>query len=406
MESLTKKMKDIGIKVIKPKNKKKKITTVKAAKKRYKIGTNNFIARKLGSRQIKKFSRVIPKTTKVCSEYYNALINPERALAPKVPGQFLTATCTLKRHITVSVTANAGGKICVLWQPFNLFDDANALSGLGVQNNVSYDGATNFTGGLLAQTVKFGVPASNVLDYRLVSASIVLQPQVSINTAQGKFGGASIPFAAANAAVGSQVTASTAVQTFSNIENYSFYAEADVCQFESLRCIYTPLDVHDLELYPINSGALPNTNEEATFIGFGTGLPASCPINIELYYNFEVTPASGSILVGSDSMNADFESAQTTVGLVKLNPSLICMPTKSGTHNKVIQPIQVADTNVKVDNPIGKVFNYMPATWLDRGVNENELHRRGQHGGHADDIGWMGSVSIPFNGYDYNFQNM
>lgn len=291
--------------------------------------------------------------------YFQALVSPERVFGCKVPRQFGLSTITCHRHITLpfvcsTPTVGTNGKFFLFFQPYSLFDAANNLTTFGITNEAGYDGATNLFA-CNGQAISYTCPAGSVFQYRLVSCSLQIIPQVPALTANGKMGGAVIPFnTIAAVAPAAQLDTGNPIMVFSNIENYDYYAEADLCQFEALRMAYYPADVHDYETYNINSGdGVAGSNQETTFVAYGTGIPPGTAFNAEIYLNFELTPAPGSILTGMTSMNTDMTDPSIETMNFKRQPALIChsFRTAQPNHRLVNEPTaQVTQDNIVNNN--------------------------------------------------------
>ncbi len=235
------------------------------------------------------------------TSYLQALFSPEYAINPKVPHQLSKETISLSRHITVPITANVLGNAAILFSPFLLKDDATTISALYVNNTATYDGVSTFGTGYTALATPQQIPANNVAAYRLVSAAMHIVPQMSLTTATGKIGGCVTDFLLNPTTVGLTVGTWNTAATIAYLETLRPYAEADVCVPESLRLVWYPYDINDLAMYDINypqPGSNSILERENVMAAYITGAPASAKFNLELFWNFEVTPVPGSILSG------------------------------------------------------------------------------------------------------------
>jgi hypothetical protein len=119
------------------------------------------------------------------------------------------------------------------------------------------------------------------------------------------------------------------LETIAVIENFDYYSEADLCQQESWRGVYFPADLHDYELYPVDISTTDLANsQETTFAVYITGTtvngaPASVPFNLELYLNYEVSAAPGSILQGMGSVSYDRTYPEDVIYELKVRPELV-----------------------------------------------------------------------------------
>jgi hypothetical protein len=278
------------------------------------------------------------------SPYLYSLAFPEDTIGARVPHQYSVDTIYMHRHVTLSLTVNASGKACFFWQPFQLWTGTgNSLSSFFYQNNAAYNGTTTFTGDLIPQIINWTLPTANISSYRLVSASMQVLPQIAPLSAAGKIGAAVTAYP--EYFTSSNIT-DTSIQTFTNIENFSYYSEADVCALQGLRLVWYPQDNHDYELYNVaaNTSITGGTQSETTFVGYFTQLPANATINFELYSNFEVTPFPGSVLTGMAKPNFDTSDPMFPLIKLKKNPTLISQPTK-GNHTHRDGLVKLLETN-------------------------------------------------------------
>jgi hypothetical protein len=297
---------------------------------------NKVIRNKLAK---KAFTRQIGPT----NSYLNNLKFPEFAMGAQVPQQSGTSTAPVHRHLTYSISTNATGYAAIFFQPFYLADATFARSTFGLQNNVAYDGATTFTGGLIAQPYKYAIPAGNVASFRLVSASLQIQPQIPLLNITGKIGGAVISYVAVQGQTsGTNLVNDPLIQTIADIEQFDYYAEADLCAQESLRLLWLPHDVHDFELYALDTdGGVVAQSMETTMVAYIQGAPASSNFNVEIYLNFELTPLSGSILQGMTQMNFDTTNPWPISITLRSQPQLVASAFLTQGHLEDIGMSQV-----------------------------------------------------------------
>jgi hypothetical protein len=293
------------------------------------------IERKLqsGTAKAKSFSIMKqPKAQMLQTNYMDAILSPEYAQSAKVPRQLGKETVALSRHITVPITVNILGNAAILFSPFYLKDDGVSASSLLLNNAATYDGVSTFGVGHTYIATPLLVPAVNVTDYRLVSASLHVVPQMSLTTSNGKIGGCICDSPFTEGVVGTTTTSYQNFATISYLESLRPYAEADVCIPESLRLVWYPYDNNDLCMYDINSKEAA-TYRENVLAAYITGAPASAKFNLELFWNFEVTPYPGSILSGMGSYAVENVEPNDVLRVVKSTPSDLAHAYVSTQHN-------------------------------------------------------------------------
>lgn len=266
--------------------------------------------------------------------YDFAIRNPEYAQGAKVPRQMSKETVALSRHLTITTAANVLGKLAILWSPFFLHDDAQLATTLMINNTATYDGVSVFGSGHMGIATPFQLPAGNVSAYRLVSACIHIVPQIPLTTSTGKIGGAVSDLLISQINTGVTTANYNNAATISAIEALRPYAESDICIPESLRLVWTPYDVNDLAMYDINEnlGYGATAVRENVVMAYVTGAPASASFNIELFYNFEVTPIPGSILSGMGTFCADNTDPVAVLTAIKSNPKNLAHAYVSTQH--------------------------------------------------------------------------
>ncbi len=259
------------------------------------------------------------RTHESATSYTKALISPETCVDAKVPRQLSQATVSLFRHITVPTTANALGNASIVWSPFYLQADGTTNTTLLINNVPTYDGISTFGTGHQGVQTAFQLPANNVDDYRLVSASLHVVPQIPLMNSNGKIGGAVVSNVFTQITSGTSTNAYSNLATIANLESYKPYAEADVCIPESLRLVWFPHDVNDLAMYTLGQVDDGSQTRENLLVAYIVGAPAGAKFNLELFLNFEVTPIPGSVINGmgryceelTDPMDVLFSLKQT-----------------------------------------------------------------------------------------------
>jgi len=218
----------------------------------------------------------------------------------------------MHKHMTIPITVNASGKAAIVWQPYYLQETtAPAYCSFYVNNSTTLTLTTPETvGGYTPIITNFGLPANIYSSYRLVSASIKIDPQMSLQTAQGSIGGGIAVYAnqAGFSSHGSPAFLFSGDLTVaSNVDNLLYFNKANITEQQSIRHIFIPLDP-SYEIYtPINyphgfSASAIEVNTEFYFAYYITGAPASSSFNVELYANFECMPtpvAEGFVALAS-----------------------------------------------------------------------------------------------------------
>lgn len=144
-------------------------------------------------------------------EYLNSLLHPERCKGVKIPSPIPVPSCAFQLHNTVTLTTNALGNLCFLFNPFFIYDKNilnqhvfptqtlagvynsafNYCTSLFVNNSPELDGYTPNAGNWSAINIGQGIP--NVYNqYRLVSASLVVRYIGRMDITSGVIGGAII----------------------------------------------------------------------------------------------------------------------------------------------------------------------------------------------------------------------
>jgi hypothetical protein len=239
------------------------------------------------------------------SNYRDSLFYPELMTGVEnfIPRYFLGASNVFGLHLTYTVTTNASGNFCGVYDPYILLDDSTSPSAslLFLNTNTSYTGADpgNFTNLVATSIGLYSTPLNSTAAYRLVSACVYLVAEQSILNKQGKFIGAvaplgqqspvnvTTPYAAYNVP--------TAIQAVSTIQSLTNAAESAINTDTSLlRLVWYPANLNDYDYFLINQddGDIFNSAPDIStqFVFAGTNLGANAKVNLEFYLNYEVVP--------------------------------------------------------------------------------------------------------------------
>jgi len=234
--------------------------------------------------------------------YQRALLVPERAQTARIPGMFPLETNVYHRKFSFVANANATGNLAWVINPYCLFEASSNGSYIFINNDSTLDLLT--TGGTKWQASNnfSNLPSGQVSSYRLVSASLIVSPQVNQNTAQGYIAGGittrsgqtvQAPTTAFPAGVGA-LAIFGAINTIRNsVDQDMYYQKTSVTTSLSSRWIYMPFDPSFFQFVPINQvrdGLFGNKADEFYWTGYATGLAASTPLNFEINMNFELEP--------------------------------------------------------------------------------------------------------------------
>ncbi len=241
------------------------------------------------------------------TRYLPGLLMPERAYGLKVPGM-ADSTVSLRRKVTLNLTANALGALGIVFQPNYLSDGSSSTSPIYVNSNSTYDGTTSngSTAPLANGGWSVSITTGAVAQYRLVSAAMHVIPQTSVLNQAGTIHGALTkvrqqPVTAVASPMSTDVTSSL----YPTYQNTPYYSAASISAMEGLRIIWVPNDECMLEFCNINTNlaTLDGANQTVnTIVATVVGAAASAPFRVDLYMNYEVIPAVGSILQGMESV--------------------------------------------------------------------------------------------------------
>jgi hypothetical protein len=243
----------------------------------------------------------------MCPPYLDSLLQPELVIGGKVPGM-ADQTVALHRKITITTTASALGAFGIFAQLTNLSDSTLQHSTVTIHNSALYDGINYINSGSpVTVATPFGIPANTIGTYRVVSGCAVVQPQSSNLNLQGTIHAALLKVDGISpSAPGTSVAA--AGLTVATLQNSTTYSETNAQTGAGSRVMWLPNDIHLLQFKAINFNwqTYESTMNEFVPCFVGVGFPASAPIRIDLYINYEVTPFSvstgTSLLQGMESI--------------------------------------------------------------------------------------------------------
>lgn len=228
--------------------------------------------------------------------YARSVVLPEFGSGSKIPSIFPQPTSSSHKHLTIPFTVSANGKAVIAWNPFFLAEAAATKTWLGINNSAGLNLNTveNVTGYTMTAT-NFGFPNNVVGSYRLVSASISVVPQMSIQTAQGTIAGGIANYDLQNNDGYNNGTAAFLfggdLTVAANVDNLLYFKRANVTALESLRHIYFPLDPSYENYVPINKSHGNNSwGTDFFFAYYITGAPNGAAFNLDLYANYEWIP--------------------------------------------------------------------------------------------------------------------
>lgn len=279
-----------------------------------------------------------------------------------MPGQFGKQTISKHVHATIKTTTNILGNISIIFSPYYYHDDATTYTGFLVNNVATYDGVSVFGTGHQYIATPMSTPSGNVSEYRLVSASMQIVPQVAPLNATGKLGGGVTDQGFTANTVGTNSNTYNNLATFSIVNNIMPYAEADACDIQSLRLVWRPCDNLDFGMYDINE---PNNQggvsiyRETLLVAYGTGFPATTNLNVELYWNFEYVPLPGSINTGCGTYCGSSDNPADILKKNLLNSALWAHPFKKDAHEHLFTGLLAGGGGVsKTSATLGSMMNY------------------------------------------------
>jgi len=313
--------------------------------------------------------QMLSLATEYQHSYARSLITPEFGRGSKIPSIFPQPTTSTHKHLTIPFTASSNGKAAILWNPYFLVDQSTNYSWLAINNSTALTlTSTEVTTGYSPIAMNFGVPANIAQTYRLVSASIRIDPQMSLQTAQGSIGGGIIQYTGQAGtgfvpATGGSFLLGGVGTVSSNIDNSLFFAKANVTALESIRHIYFPFDP-SYEMYvPMNvshsglegGNSTTQASNDFFFAYYITGAPANANFNIEIYVNFEIIPSViGEAYLPMESYVGE-ENSSTIIKALSGNEGLV---TQIGNNiSTQLESLDKKDFPRKTKQPYGLTNN-------------------------------------------------
>jgi hypothetical protein len=236
--------------------------------------------------------------------YYESLLFPETTLHARIPGM-ADACIPLHRKLSYTIQANALGAATIFCLPMTLCETSLALSTNYVNTNALFDGMTTVGASALATFITQNITSGSVGQYRLVSASMCVLPQSSMLNQSGSIHGAMMKIRGfAPATNGTIYGTSASFTLIPEMENAPYYNVASVSAQEGLRIIWMPNDLCELDFVNVNSNQFSNDQAMSAnaMIATVVGASPNAPFRVDIYENFEVSPASGSVIMGMETI--------------------------------------------------------------------------------------------------------
>ena len=208
-------------------------------------------------------------------KYLENLLYPEKQKGIKIPSPIPVPSCSFQLHNSVTLSTNSLGNLCIVFNPFFLYNSNGLKSVLTTGPNSTtivasvtpdymssffVNNSENLVGNVASTSYKDWVPINigqgipNVYDqYRLVSGSIVVKYIGRLDSTSGVIGGAIVFDESRNVGwrgkLTQEVTDSPAGGTGNWIRKYanfdlamdSFYHQENLC-LEGMRELYFPID--------------------------------------------------------------------------------------------------------------------------------------------------------------------
>jgi hypothetical protein len=309
--------------------------------------------------------------------YFASLNDPCGVINAKVPGQ-TTATVSLKRVLNLSLTTSTGtGGLFIYIQPASITDNISNGFTVGTVNSANYD---PFTGALqtLAVVTPMNLQAGVVQAYRLVSASAVLSPVSSFNTASGLMHGCLYSMDGLYQSLTAGGGAIGLCPPLSSIQSNPYYQNCQALLGNNLEVTWQPNDIKLLQMKAINTnyqtGETTFTENVMLFYVTG-GINAGIPLtfNLTLTLNLEVTPAIGSVLTGIESISAHNENPERVWRERLVHGTVVRSYNDSAKHKHRIQ-MQIAkyENKGKTITRTGKALPIKPYYDRYQIVDEDE----------------------------------
>jgi hypothetical protein len=217
----------------------------------------------------------------------------------------------------------------IAWNPYYLNEAGNTQSCLAINNSSTLTlTAIENTNGYAVIATPFNMGVGVYGNYRLVSASIQVIPQTSLQTASGKIAGGIVMspnFPPQTVAASGFFFASGAYTVSSNLDNALYYEDANITMQESIRHIYFPFDNTFEQYTGINSShdATEGGENDFCFVYYITGTAASASFNLELYCNFEAIPTITGLGYIQTTLCKCIERDTEVVKTIAENPQIV-----------------------------------------------------------------------------------
>ena len=217
-------------------------------------------------------------------EYLVTLVHPEKAKGSKIPSTIPVPSSSFQMHNSVTVTTNALGNACLVFNPFFLAT-SGTNSTFYVNNNAGLTGSSSsnfFTATNIGQTIP------NVYnEYRLVSASIVVKYVGRLDIVQGVIGGAIVFDQNVGASDFSTNTINANLAKYGdfNLAMDAYYTQENVT-LNGIRELFFPLDTTFEQYFP--TGQTKTGFAQVIYI-LGA-VPSSASYKVDIYCNFECLP--------------------------------------------------------------------------------------------------------------------
>jgi hypothetical protein len=264
---------------------------------------------------------------------------------------------------TIKFATNTLGNAAILINPWYLAENNTNFTWVLINNGnpltLNGAGTANFTAIANAQNQKINPSVASA--YRLVSASLHIYPEMSINTAQGYIAGGVVT----RATQAERYTATSSLinvfdgnaEIASSIDQCMYYEKAQLGSQAGIRSIYVPFDPTFEMFVGLNNGreSAMATCDAFFWNYYVTGTQPGANMVLEIFYNFELEPAAGGVLSIMTTRHSIPERAEDTLDLVAQNPALM---SQSGTNLLSTASIDSALTNAKPISLLDKTINF------------------------------------------------
>jgi hypothetical protein len=237
------------------------------------------------------------------ADYMTALLVPEYAVNAKIPSYLPLPTVSAHMKTTVNFVTNTNGQAAILVDPNLIADSTNTLSLILINTDPNLNLNTGVSPlGFTAYSQNSKITAGTVGALRLVSASLVIYPECSNNTAQGYIAGGIFTQAASGLQPISVGATTTTVPsqyfTSSAIDQAMYFQKAQIGGQQGVRCIYLPFDPTFEAFVAVNTyrGNEFGLNLDRFYWSYYvTGAPSLCNMVLEIIWNVEIEPLPNTI---------------------------------------------------------------------------------------------------------------